>query len=136
MPARTLMSWSIVSCSGIVPSSGAEPAAVVGRAERWPDLLGLLCFAALALVMLVTLPDYGLTYDEQPHLALGDRVFRFYTGGFVSSVGLLRSAYGAGFDLSSALLRRVSPWDEYRTNHLLCVFVAQLGLLGTWKLAR
>jgi hypothetical protein len=107
----------------------------VRRAERWADRLSLLCFAALALVMLVTLPDYGLTYDEQPHLALGERVLRFY-GNFVSSPGLLRSAYGAGFDLSSALLRLVSPWDEYRTNHLLCVFVAQLGLLGSWKLAR
>jgi hypothetical protein len=96
----------------------------------------VLCFAVLGLVMLATLPDYGLTYDEQAHLKLGERVLRFYSGGFVSTVPLVRSAYGVGFDLFSALLRRVSPWDEYRTNHLLCVFVAQLGLLGTWKLGR
>src|SRR5690606_30215680 len=49
---------------------------------------------------------------------------------------LKSSAYGAGFDLLAALLRRISPWDEYRTNHVLCIAVAQLGLLGTWKLGR
>jgi 4-amino-4-deoxy-L-arabinose transferase-like glycosyltransferase len=33
-------------------------------------------------------------------------------------------------------LRRVSPLDEFRTNHVLCAFVAQIGLLGTWRLGR
>jgi hypothetical protein len=100
------------------------------------DLLSVLCLATISCVMLFTLSDYGLTYDEEPHIRYGERVLAFYTQGFRSSPALIRSSYGAGFDLLAALLRRVSPWDEFRTNHLLCVFVAQLGLLGTWKLGR
>ncbi|HKO94557.1 MAG TPA: hypothetical protein VJU61_25560, partial [Polyangiaceae bacterium] len=127
------MCSSIVSCSG--SESEARRAAWL-RAELWADRLSLLCFGVLALVMLATLPDYGLTYDEEPHVRLGERVLEFYTGGFIRSGSLTRSVYGAGFDLGAALLRRISPWDEYRTNHVACVFVAQLGLLGTWKLGR
>ncbi len=105
-------------------------------AAHWADLGGVLVLGVLPVVMLLTLDDYGLTYDEEPHLKLGERVLAFYSGGFHASSSLSRSAYGAGFDLLAALLRRVSPWDEYRTNHILCIFVAQLGWLGTWKLGR
>jgi hypothetical protein len=100
------------------------------------DLASLACLGILSWVMLVTLPDYGLTYDEEPHIRYGERVLDFYANGFRGSGRLQRSSYGAGFDLLAALLRRVSPWDPYRTNHVLSVFVAQLGLLGTWQLGR
>lgn len=100
------------------------------------DLLSVLVMVLVALAMLLTVGDYGLTYDEAPHVRYGDRVLRFYLGGFRSSPWLAKSSYGAGFDLLAALLRRVSPFDEFQTNHLLCAFIAQLGLLGTWKLGR
>jgi Dolichyl-phosphate-mannose-protein mannosyltransferase len=103
---------------------------------HWADVASLLVLGALPVVMLLTLDDYGLTYDEEPHLRLGERVLAFYASLFHPQAALSRSAYGAGFDLAAALLRRVSPWDEYRTNHILCIAVAQLGLLGTWKLGR
>jgi hypothetical protein len=103
---------------------------------HWADLASVFLLGALPLVMLLTLDDYGLTYDEEPHLRLGERVLSFYANLFQSHASLNRSAYGAGFDLAAALLRRVSPWEDYRTNHILCIAVAQLGLLGTWKLGR
>ncbi|HEU4577074.1 MAG TPA: hypothetical protein VFS67_02395 [Polyangiaceae bacterium] len=126
------MYWSIESCSGI----DARARERWRRLELWADRISLLGFGVLALIMIATVPDYGLTYDEPPHVRLGERVLWFYTNGFGHSNTLARSSYGAGFDLCAALLRRISPWDEYRTNHVLCVFVAQLGLLGTWKLGR
>jgi hypothetical protein len=92
--------------------------------------------AALSCVFIATVGDYGLTYDEEPHIRYGERLLDFYLSGFRSSTGVSQSSYGAAFDLCAALLRRVSPWDEYRTNHVLCAFVAQLGLLGTWRLGR
>jgi hypothetical protein len=117
--------------------------AVFGRGRRaltsrmhWADLASLIALAGVALVMLITLDDYGLTYDEEPHIRYGEGILKFYASGFHASGTLNRSPYGGGFDLCAALLRRISPWDEYRTNHLLCVFVAQIGLLGTWKLGR
>jgi hypothetical protein len=103
---------------------------------HWADVASVLLLAALPIVMSVTVDDYGLTYDEEPHVRLGERVLAFYASLFRPQSGLNSTAYGAGFDLAAALLRRVSPWDEYRTNHVLCIFVAQLGLLGTWKLGR
>jgi hypothetical protein len=123
-------------------ASGVRIAAAWGRVQRllgvasWADTASLVVLAALPIVMLLTLDDYGLTYDEEPHLRLGQLMLDFYTGGFRVSSGLRGTSYGAGFDLAAALLRRVSPWDEYRTNHILCIFVAQLGWLGTWKLGR
>lgn len=104
--------------------------------DTWPDVASAACLALVSLVMIVTLGDYGLTYDEEPHIRYGERVLAFYSSGFRSSGGVVRSSYGAAFDVAAALLRRVSPWDEYRTNHVLCAFVAQIGLLGTWRLGR
>ena len=99
-------------------------------------MVSVLSLALISAVMVSTLGDYGLTYDEQPHVRYGERVLEFYASGFRASAGVVRSSYGAAFDVAAALLRRVSPWDEYRTNHVLCAFVAQLGLLGTWRLGR
>lgn len=104
--------------------------------DTWPDVLSVVCLALLAVVMIITLPDYGLTYDEEPHIRYGERVLDFYASGFRASAGVERSSYGAAFDVAAALLRRISPWDEFRTNHVLCAFVAQIGLLGTWRLGR
>ncbi len=103
--------------------------------ETW-DWLSVLLMASVVVTMLLTLSDYGLTYDEEPHIKYGERVLAFYTEGFKSNKSLSRSSYGAGFDLVAALVRRVSPWDAYRTNHWLCVAVAQVGLLGTYRLGR
>lgn len=107
-----------------------------GPLEVWADRLSLLVFAVLSLVVIATLGDYGLTYDEAPHIRYGERVLEFYTSGFQVPGGVRGSSYGAAFDLAAALLRRVSPWDAYRTNHVACAFAAELGLLGTWRLGR
>lgn len=122
-----------------VRSSLREGWGAVGRGllgGAWPDWVSLASLAALSCVFIATVGDYGLTYDEDPHILYGERLLDFYASGFRSSVGVSRSSYGAAFDLCAALLRRVSPWDEFRTNHVLCAFIAQLGLLGTWRLGR
>jgi hypothetical protein len=102
----------------------------------WPDVVSLAGLGLISILMIVTLDDYGLTYDEEPHIRYGERVLEFYASGFRATAGVERSSYGAAFDVAAALLRRVSPWDEYRTNHVLCAFIAQVGLLGTWRLGR
>jgi hypothetical protein len=99
------------------------------------DLASVLALATLSLVMLSTLPQYGLTYDEEPHIRFGERVLAFFQGNW-PLVSVARSSYGPGFDLLAALLRRISPWDEFRTNHWLCVWVSLIGLFGTWRLGR
>jgi Dolichyl-phosphate-mannose-protein mannosyltransferase len=100
------------------------------------DLASLASMACLSVVMLATLSHYGLTYDEAPHIRYGERVLGFYRGEYPLPASVARSSYGPGFDLLAALLRRISPWDAFRTNHWLCVWVALAGLLGTWRLGR
>jgi hypothetical protein len=132
-----------LSCDVRAVASEHHPRAALASAARrallndiWPDALSVACLALLSAVMLATLGDYGFTYDEEPHVRYGERVLDFYASGFRATAGVERSSYGAAFDVAAALLRRVSPWDEYRTNHVLCAFVAQIGLLGTWRLGR
>lgn len=99
------------------------------------DVLSVSAFALSNLVMLLTLTDYGFTYDEPPHIRYGERILNFYASGFRARDSL-QTSYVGGFDLVAALLRRVSPFDAFVTNHVLCIFVAQCGLFGTWKLGR
>lgn len=99
------------------------------------DWISLGCFGLCNAVMLLTLRDYGFTYDEPPHIRYGERILDFYASGFTAR-SFLQTSYVGGFDLIAALLRRISPFDMFVTNHVLCIFVAQCGLLGTWKLGR
>lgn len=99
------------------------------------DHASIALLTAVGFVMLATLDDYGFTYDEPPHIRYGERILNFYASGFAERRGTIMS-YVGGFDLLAALVRRVSPFDALYTNHLVCVFVAQCGLLGTWKLGR
>jgi hypothetical protein len=124
--SRSLDAW----LGELEPREAREPLDV------WADRASLVVFALLSVVVIATLDDYGLTYDEEPHLRYGERVLEFYTGGFRASNLVRGSSYGAAFDLLSALVRRISPWDAYRTNHVLCALSAELGLLGTWRLGR
>lgn len=115
---------------------GEEPnvQAASGPAHsRWWDIASLVGFGVCSVIMLATLRDYGFTYDEPPHIRYGDRIIQFYANGFNARAS---STYVGGFDLVAALMRRVSPFDMFVTNHVLCIFVAMCGLLGTWKLGR
>jgi hypothetical protein len=114
--------------------SGVASPGIAGW-KGW-DVASLILLGSTSLLMLVTLRDYGFTYDEPPHIIYGDRILEFYSNGFQLRRKLESSSYVGGFDLIAALLRRVSPFDMFVTNHVLCIFVAQCGLVGTWKLGR
>jgi hypothetical protein len=120
------------------PSAVREMAPTAGEVSglahsRWWDVASLVSFAVCSMLMLLTLRDYGFTYDEPPHIRYGDRILQFYSNGFNARAS---SSYVGGFDVVAALLRRISPFDMFVTNHVLCIFVAMCGLLGTWKLGR
>jgi hypothetical protein len=97
------------------------------------DHASVALLVCTACAMLATLGDYGFTYDEPPHIRYGERILRFYASGFTER-GSINTSYVGGFDLLAALVRRISPLNALETNHLICVFVAQCGLIGTWKL--
>jgi hypothetical protein len=119
-------------------SARDESRATPGAIASWRgwDVVSLLLASVTSFVMLSTLFDYGFTYDEPPHILYGERILEFYADGFEAKRKLQSSSYVGGFDLVAAMLRRISPFDMFVTNHALCIFVAQCGLVGTWKLGR
>ncbi len=103
------------------------------------DKLALALFACAALLVLLTFSDYGITWDEDVHNWYGMYVLDYYLSAFkdlrcLTFLNLYN--YGAAFDMTAALLNRISPFGIYETRHLLNGLVGILGLIGVWKLAR
>ncbi len=120
----------------VVPSARTFrlPAALTG----WDGASRVLLLLVGVLVLL-TFPDYGVTWDEPRQNRYGELALEYYR-----TLGADRSVfayfdlylYGAAFDLIAALLNTVSPLGEYETRHLLNALVGMLGLVGAWRLAR
>jgi len=113
---------------------------IVARIPRpsW-DRLAFALFLCVAVLVLLTFQDYGVTWDEDSHSWYGVFVLDYYLSGFTD----LRSLhwldlfnYGAAFDAVAAALNKVSPFGTYETRHLLNALVGVVGLVGTWKLGR
>jgi dolichyl-phosphate-mannose-protein mannosyltransferase len=99
--------------------------------------LGL--FLVIALVVVVTFADYGVTWDEDVHNWYGVFVLDYYLtlfkdGRCLNWLNLYN--YGAAFDTIAAALNHVSPFGTYETRHLLNGAFGIVGIVGTWKLGR
>lgn len=102
-------------------------------------VLASVGFGVLAIVVLSTFQDYGVTWDEPYHNVNGKNVLAYYATFFADRNVLTYHnlyLYGGVFDGLSALASLVSPLGEYQTSHLLNALVGMIGILGTWKLAR
>jgi hypothetical protein len=132
-----------------LPGAGASPVVLArarGRAAMaWlmPRLswnraaLGL--FILLAIVVIATFADYGVTWDEDVHNWYGVFVLDYYLtlfkdGRCLNWLNLYN--YGAAFDTIAAALNHFSPFGTYETRHLLNGFFGILGVVGSWKLGR
>ena len=105
----------------------------------WPRAIAGGIFAILALVILTTFQDYGISWDEQLQNTYGKKLLAYYVSGFqdrsaFSYINLF--LYGGFFDILAALANLVSPFDEYETRHLLGGLIFLLGLWGGWRLTR
>jgi hypothetical protein len=96
--------------------------------------LALLAVAALLVAALFR--DYGVTWDEHFHDTYGKAVLRHFESGF-SDQGALTYfnlwLYGAAFDATAALAKRLLPFEDYETQHLA---IAAAGLAGAWAAVR
>ncbi|MGE4062473.1 MAG: glycosyltransferase family 39 protein [Rhodospirillaceae bacterium] len=105
---------------------------------RWVKAATAALFAALAVVILLTFPDYGISWDEELHVPYGRMLLSYYTSGFAdrsafSFINLYQ--YGGFFDLLAALAEHIFPFGEYETRHLVGGLFFLLGLFGAWRLA-
>jgi hypothetical protein len=107
--------------------------------ERVADALALAIIAATAIIAALTFRDYGLGWDDYTHAEYGGLLLNLYTSGFtdqraLSFVNLY--AYGGGFDLLSAIVAKVLPFDLFETRRLVGACVGLVGLAITWRLGR
>jgi len=95
--------------------------------------------AALAVLILVTFRDYGISWDEWLQNSYGEKLLAYYASGLEDKSAFTFGnlfLYGGFFDLTAALLNLVSPFGVYETRHLLGGLIFLAGLVGGWKLAR
>src|SRR4029450_12810189 len=101
--------------------------------------LSQLVLGVLALLILDTFADYGVSWDERVQNTYGLRLLSYYLTAFQDQSAFyyinLRY-YGGAFDLIAAALNTVSPFGEYATRHLLGGAVRLVGTIGAWRLAR
>ena len=103
---------------------------------RW-QAVGALLLCSLAVVMLATVSDYGLTWDEEFQSNYGELILAWFASGFQNDGALQYRnlyLYGGLFDVAAQLFARTSPLDLYEDRHLVNVAVGLLALAGTWRL--
>jgi hypothetical protein len=113
------------------------------RRRAWPDCLwdrlsGAILIA-VAILVLLTFTDYGVTWDEDVHNWYGVFALDYYLSLFSDQRAmhwLNLYNYGAAFDMIAAALNRFSPLGVYETRHLLNAAFGLLGLIGCRKLGR
>lgn len=99
--------------------------------------LAVVCF-----ILLKTFSDYGLSWDEAFRASGGEQKLAYYlalTQGDFEGAADLRSAgdtYPGLFDLSLALLRRVSSFDDVSVGHFWSSCFGLIGILGAMFLGR
>jgi len=108
------------------------------RPHYWNSLAYIL-FIVFFIVILLTFPDYGITWDERVQNQYGKLVVKFYSSFFrnreATNYGDLY-LYGGLFDSMAYLLNRISPAGEYESRHLLNALFGLAGVIGVFKLGR
>lgn len=116
----------------------------LGGKSPW-DWLTLVLFALAVLLVVFTYRAYGVTWDEDCQNWYGNLVLAYYVWLFGAGPPphwelLFQYAdmynYGALFDLTAAIVNKVSPLGMFETRHLLNGLVGVVGLAGSWKLGR
>jgi Dolichyl-phosphate-mannose-protein mannosyltransferase len=116
----------------------STPPAASTRRLSWPRAVAAGIFASIAVEILLTFQDYGISWDEQLQNTYGEKLLSYYTSGFedesaFSYINLF--LYGGFFDMTAAIANLISPFGMYETRHLLGGMMFLVGLWGAWKLA-
>lgn len=109
------------------------------RADRIIDGAAIATLALLAIIAAVTFKDYGLGWDDYTQSQYGDLLVHLYGSGFtdrraLSFVNLY--AYGGGYDLASALIAKILPFELFETRRLVGAAIGIVGIALTWRIAR
>ena len=106
------------------------------RDRRWKTA-GFVLLVLLALLMVWTVRDFGLTWDEEFHSTYGEYVIAWFQSGFSDARALSFKnsyIYGALFDVLAQLFARISPLGLYEDRHIVNVGFGILALAGSRRL--
>ncbi|WP_371348663.1 ArnT family glycosyltransferase [Ancylobacter sp. IITR112] len=98
----------------------------------------LAVFAAVAVFIVLTFRDYGISNDEPVQHTYGQLLLAWYASGFTDERAfhyINLYLYGGLFDLIAAGLEPYVPLPLYEWRHLLSAGFGFVGLIGTWRLA-
>lgn len=110
-----------------------------GRLALWCDRAAVALVGVLALLVVTTFENYGISNDEYVQQVYGEKLLSFYRTGFTDVSAFSYEnlyLYGGLFDLFAAILDKVSPLPIEDTRHLLSAAFGVLGVAGTWRLGR
>jgi hypothetical protein len=109
------------------------------RSARLCDGAAIAALAFCAVIVALTFRDFGIGWDDFTHSEYGALLVSLYSSGFedkraLSFVNLYM--YGGGFDLLSALIAKVLPFDLFETRRLVGGALGLIGIFVTWRLGR
>ncbi|MFO1119298.1 MAG: glycosyltransferase family 39 protein [Rhodospirillales bacterium] len=132
-----------------IASGVAQPAAAPPKRPLWLErvnswrLASILVLLVLLTLSLATFRDYGVSWDDRVQKEYGEQILAYYASGFADRRAITPNDdaddgnlpyYGGSFDLTSALINKVSQLGTYPTRHLLGAIVGLIGLVAAWRL--
>ena len=98
--------------------------------------LSYALFGALAIFILLTFKQYGISNDEQVQHVYGQLLLKFYSSGFTDQSAFIYKnlyLYGGFFDLVAASLEKILPIWVWDIRHLLSAIFGWAGILAVYK---
>ncbi len=99
--------------------------------------LSYALFAGLAIFILLTFKQYGISNDEQVQHVYGQLLLKFYSSGFADQSAFIYKnlyLYGGFFDLVAASLEKILPIWVWDIRHLLSAIFGLAGIVAVYKI--
>lgn len=101
--------------------------------------LSYALFAGLAIFILMTFKQYGISNDENVQHIYGQLLLKYYHSGLVDHSAFTYKnlyLYGGFFDLTAALLEKVLPMWVWDIRHLLSALFGFFGIVAVYKVTK
>ena len=101
--------------------------------------LSYALFCVIAIFILLTFKQYGISNDENVQHVYGQLLLKFYGSGFTDQSAFAYKnlyLYGGFFDLIAASLERVLPLWVWDIRHLLSAIFGFIGIVAVYKITK
>lgn len=101
--------------------------------------LSYALFGALAIFILLTFKQYGVSNDEEVQHIYGRLLLKFYSSGFADQSAFAYKnlyLYGGFFDLLAASLEKILPIWVWDIRHLLSALFGLAGIVAVYKITK